>query len=59
MDSEGARRMCKEFKNVSMNTVNNAGHQLIFDNPDEVGYYLIINNKKEKENGKMEMGMKA
>ena len=51
--------MCKEFKNVSMNTVNNAGHQLIFDNPDEVGYYLIINNKKEKENGKMEMGMKA
>ena len=56
MDSEGARRLSKECKNVSIRTVSNADHQIIFDNPDEVAYNIIINNQKEKENGKINMG---
>lgn len=36
MNQEGAHRLKEQFKNVKVHTVENAGHQLIFDNPPQV-----------------------
>ena len=36
MQSDGARRLAREFKNIKVHTIESAGHQLLFDNPSQV-----------------------
>jgi len=36
MQPAGAHRLEKEFKNIKVHIVKKAGHQMIFDNPEEV-----------------------
>ena len=36
MSKDGATRLAKDFNNIEMHIIDNAGHQLIFDNPVDV-----------------------
>lgn len=45
MDSKGARRLQNKFENVKFNRITGADHQLIFDNPDEICYYILHRKK--------------
>ena len=49
MDSVGAQKLHEDYKNISFSRISNAGHQLIFDNPDEVSWNIIQNAMKDEE----------
>jgi pimeloyl-ACP methyl ester carboxylesterase len=36
MSKDGAERLVKDYNNMRLHKINDAGHQLIFDNPEEV-----------------------
>jgi hypothetical protein len=36
MNRDGAERLVKDYKNMRLHFISDAGHQLIFDNPAEV-----------------------
>ena len=36
MNKEGAERLVKDYNNMRIHEINDAGHQMIFDNPAEV-----------------------
>jgi|JI61114BRNA_FD_contig_31_6044195_length_273_multi_2_in_0_out_0_1 hypothetical protein len=36
MDRVGGRRLSQKYENITFTQIQNAGHQLIFDNPLEV-----------------------
>lgn len=48
MDSHGAQRMAQKFDNVSFDLISNAGHQLIFDNGEEVSLKIISKMMRRK-----------
>lgn len=47
MDSCGAERLASKHKNIKFNKITEAGHQLIFDNPDEICYYILLRRTTE------------
>ena len=36
MSIKGATRLSQKYKNITLNIIKKAGHQLIFDNPQDV-----------------------
>ncbi len=54
MDRTGAIRLHKDFENVVCDLVDNAGHQMIFDNPDGVVAKILKEGRVDVE----EMGEK-
>ena len=36
MDAKGAKRISQKYDNVDFTTISSSGHQLTFDNPEEV-----------------------
>jgi len=36
MSRDGAERLVKDYNNMRLHFITDAGHQLIFDNPEEV-----------------------
>jgi len=48
MDRKGAQRLAKTHKNVICETVDDAGHQIIFDNPTEVVARILRSNRNDK-----------
>jgi hypothetical protein len=55
MDRTGAIRLHKEYENVVCELVVNAGHQMIFDNPDGVVEKILKEGRVDAE----EMGEKG
>ena len=49
MDRTGAIRLHKDFENVACELVDNAGHQMIFDNPDEVVAKILKEDRVDAE----------
>ena len=49
MDIVGTQKPNEDYKNISFSRISNAGHQLIFDNPDEVSWNIIQNAMKDEE----------
>ena len=48
MDSKGAKNLAQKHKNISFHIISNAGHQLIFDNPDEICLHIIAKDEQKK-----------
>lgn len=46
MDSKGAIRLYDKLDNVEFDRITGADHQLIFDNPNEVCYYILKRKNK-------------
>lgn len=37
----GANRLSQEFKNIRVHTINNSGHQIMFNNPTQAGAEIV------------------
>jgi pimeloyl-ACP methyl ester carboxylesterase len=48
MDQQGAHQLAMHLDNVQVDFIENAGHQLIFDNPQDVSRKIIFKHKKKK-----------
>jgi hypothetical protein len=48
MDKKGAVRLCNTVKNVICETISDAGHQLIFDNPLAVVEKILRSSRIDK-----------
>ena len=48
MSIKGATRLSQKYKNITLNIIKKAGHQLIFDNPQDIAAKMkekVYNNK--------------
>ena len=48
MDQKGPNRLFQEYENISLGTIPESDHQVVFNNPESVCSF-IIKNEKEQE----------
>lgn len=59
MDSKGAYRLHNKFSNIEIDRITGADHQLIFDNPSEICYYILLRKIKYSESNWLIMPIDA
>ena len=53
MQPTGAYRLSRQFKNIKVHNVEDAGHQLLFDNPSKVSTIILDAYKASQKNSKV------